>query len=351
LANQRLKIGHPQPGSNLLFAERGLYTLGGRDVNLIHGTSSSDNDGLVITNYADYDPDDAPLISIDLNNTVPNWGTTGGAQVSYRTGSWWNSSNVPLIDFFPPTIEQSSGLGELFLWKNATKAVRQLNIRFEWQPTAAFCSNSTSLPKFIIVNTSRSLVSTNNAVDRPMLYLGHAIEGDTQFQIPDVLTLCPAQGTTRCFSASDPSPAHTAYNFPDPVSFMNQPQPMYWRATAGSDSAGNPIIPASEVVVVEMRVNVMATTDEPNGFIGYRVYRRNGQFFGRGCAWIWGDADEQPNQAYIMSIQQMGGGYYNIGQPHNANIKTTMGRRLTLGTNLSPSLGRYWVGPPTGFVQ
>lgn len=319
------------------------------------GGGGGDNDGLIVTDYANYDPDDAQIISLDINNTLPNWGTDGGAAVTFSTADWWNGSGVEIVDLFPPTIEESSGIGSIDLWKSATKTVRQLNIRFEWQPTSMFCDDATNLPKLIIVNTYSQLQAVPSvSAERPMFYLAHMIEATASPpDTPDCLVLCPAQGTTRMWSLTNLVPGPTVDDWVDggngPATYVSMRQPLYWRATSGTDGAGNPIIAASEVVCIEMRVNVMSTTDEPDGIIAMRIYRRDGSVIERGCAWTW-ETGHTVDTNYISDIQQMGGGYYNVGNASDANKRTRMGRRLTIGTNLQPTVGRAWIGPPQGFV-
>ncbi len=51
MANQKLKIGYPAPGSNLLFLESGLYTLTGRDTLLTYNPGSGGGNTFTPTHY------------------------------------------------------------------------------------------------------------------------------------------------------------------------------------------------------------------------------------------------------------------------------------------------------------
>lgn len=313
-------------------------------------------DGLVVSDYADYDPDDASIISLEINNTLPNWGTTGGASITWSTGTWWNGVSVPKARFFPPTSESASGLGNIPLWKGAAKNVKQINIRLEYAVSAAYCADSVGHPKFMIVNVSDVLDSVTGSLSahRPMLFLENMNSPPGTFtEQANSLFLVLSQGTTRMFSTTNlvPGPSSTDWVSDSPGPTTNPIlQPFYHRATSGTDSNGAPFIPASEVVCVEMRINVNSTTDEPNGVIAYRLYRRNGEVYERACAWDW-EEGHTPGSGHIAQIDCVGGGYYNNGNDSSSGLYTEMGRYLTLGFNMSPTVGRAWIGPPDGFTD
>ena len=356
MANQRLKIGHPIPGSNLLFAEAGQYSITGRDVGLSY-TPSGNNDGLVLTNFADYDPDDAPIISVAVNNTLSIAQSTG-ASVQFANESWWNGT-TGVATIYPPTINDGyAGFNNINFWKNATKQVRQVNIRWETRFSDLFCADSTAMPKWIIVRTARSFNIAASLQDRPMLYINHMNEAEgtpTAARLSNVLTFCPAQGTVRMYSTQNfvPGVHHSDIDDVTVAGNAHFPQPFVIRATSGTDSQGNPIIDADEIVNVEMRVQVMSTADEPDGFIGMRITRRNGQILERGTAWNYWPVPGSVtvNTNYIADVDVMGGGYFNNPNDGNTGRHIKVGRMLTFGTNLSPSVGRHWIGPPLGFVN
>lgn len=310
------------------------------------------NDGLIVSNFASFDPDAASRISLELNSTLPTY-ATNGAIVSYATESWWNGT-TGVCTMRPPTGGDSySGIGQINLWKNATKVIRQLNMRWETRYSDLHLLNGAQLPKLMILICKRGL-STSDLVpyDRPMLFLAHMQEADNlSLHINDALVLTTAQGTVRCFSESNIVPA-PLFGAPGTSGYCNMRQSFYVRATGGADGAGNPIIDNDEYLCIELRVNVMATSDEPNGVIAYRVTRRNGQVFERAQAWThWPDPGVvNVDTNYISVLDVFGGGYYNNGQPSNVNLWTKVGRRLTFDFNLSPATGRAWIGPPTGFV-
>lgn len=351
------------PGTSYDFRQRAVDVFGNvgsysTTASATTSTSADGNDGLIVSNYSSFDPDAAQIISLDINSSIPNWGTTGGGNVTFANETWWNGSSVPVATIFPPTVaDRGSGLGGIDLWKNATKQIRQFNIRWETYVSDAFCGNNIGLPKLIIIRTYTQLQSVPTVgAERPMLFLAHMQEaGNANVDIADTLCLVPAQGTTRMFSSTNLVPGPTSADWVSggngPTTYGSCRQPFYYRATAGSDLGGNPILAASEIICIEMRVNVMSTADEPYGVIAYRVYRRSGGTpFERGCSWTW-ETGHNVGTNYIADIDTFGGGYYNNANSGAANLFTKMGRRITFGFNLQPSVGRAWIGPPQGFVQ
>lgn len=311
-----------------------------------------DNDGLIVTDYANYDPDDAIIQSFDVNSTLPNWGNTGGAVLSFANETWWNGASVPVCTMRPPTAEQnSSGLGHFEVWKNATKAVRQINLRWETLFSDLYCDDATQLSKLVIMRTYTQFQAVPTVpAQRPMLFTQHpAIDNSPVPTVDDALIFCPANNTLRLFSSSNITPAPTTDDGDgDPGFFPSMRQPAYLRATAGTDPAGNPIYAASEHICIEMRVNLMATADEPFGVIAMRVYFRNGTFIERASAWTW-DSSWTVDTNYFEAIEQFGGGYYNNANSGAANLWSKVGRRFTIACNYQPTVGRAWIGKPTGF--
>lgn len=331
-----------------------LYTSSGGG-----GEDPDGNDGLIVTDFADYDPDDADIISLDINDTLST-GISTGASVDFANETWWNGT-TGVATIRPPTIGDGyAGINGIDIWKNATKAVRQVNIRQEFRASDLYCDDTTEMPKFLILVTYQAL-STGADVDRPMLYLNHMNDGgtDPSFHIADSLVISPAQGTVRYFSATDITPAPASYEDRSDSTYTTYPamrQPFYIRATSGTDGAGNPIVDGDEYLCIETRVNCMATADEPEGTIAVRVTRQNGSSYTRCCAFTWWDTENLPEEQpqvdtnYIGFIDIMGLGYTNNANDGNANRFTKLGRRITIGTNLSPTVGRYFMGTPTNFV-
>lgn len=319
----------------------------------------ADNDGLIVTNYANYDPDDATVQSIVINDTVDKSGHgTNGSIVSIANEVWWNGASVPVATMYPPSSvgDWYSGLGNIEVWKGATKTVRQINVRWESRYSDLHTLDSAQLPKLLILDTYRELrVGEDVLKDRPIIFLAHANEADSPAnRVANTLVYAPSMDTVRMFSSTNITPA---VEFDDGgwTGYQNQLQPMYVRATAGTDSAGNPIVDADEYLCHELRVNVMGTADEPSGVIAIRVTRRNGSFIERACAFTFtpNDQGERPliNTNFIHRVDTMGGGYYNNAQAHNDALWTKMGRVITVATNYQPTVGRAWLGPPTGFVE
>lgn len=322
-------------------------------------SAASNNDGLIVTDFAQYDPDAATFMSLDVNSTLPNMNGFNGGIVTFENQSWWNGSSVGVCRMRPPTVDNSrSGLGGLLtgwpLWKNGTKSVRQLNFRIEAMFSDAFCLESTQYPKYFIFllydQLSPSAPDTNR---RPMFFIAHGNQ-DSDLGVANSIVFSPATGTLRLYSSSNIVPAadaadRIASGDTDPGTFATMRQPFYIRSTSGSDSLGNPIIPTSEIICMEIRLQMMSTTDEPGGVVGFRVYRRNGQVFERCCALQW-DTSYPVNTYYIGGIDSFGGGFYNNGQASSSNLWTMVGRRIGIAFNYLPTLGRAWIGPPTGFV-
>jgi hypothetical protein len=322
------------------------------------GGSGDANDGLIVTSYASYDPDAAQIMSLDVNNTLPNMDGFNGGIVTFETASWWNGT-TGVCRMRPPTVGDSrSGLGGLLtgwpLWKGATKAVRQLKFRTEVMFSDAFCQAGVGYPKYYIFQIYPELsTSPSDQTKRPMIF----IENGSSWASPAVansLVFAPAMGTLMMHSSTNIIPAadsadRVASGNHDPGTFGTVRQPFYVRATAGTDSGGNPIIPTSEIVCMEIRLQMMSTAGEPGGVCGWRVYRRNGQVFERCCALNWDDT-YAPDTYYIAGIDSFGGGYYNNANASSPNLWTMVGRRITIGFNYQPTVGRAWLGPPTGFV-
>jgi hypothetical protein len=311
------------------------------------------NDGLIVSNFANYDPDAAQIISVDINSTLSTAASTG-ASVSFATESWWSGS-TGVATIRPPTVNDGyAGFNSVNFWKNATKAVHQVNIRWEWRASDLFCANSTQMPKWIIVRTARSFDIGASLQDRAMFYINHMNESsNTALHIADCLVFCPAQGTVRLYATQNfvPGVLHSELDDVTRAGHVEFRQPMYIRATSGTDAAGNPIVDADEILSVEMRVNVMSTSDEPNGCIAMRIHRRSGLAIERACAWTyWPNSDVTVNTNYIADIDVMGGGYFNNPNSGDSNIWNKIGRRMTFATNLQPTVGRAWIGPPQGFL-
>ena len=335
-------------GSNLL-----RLPGGGLSASPSGGGGGDGNDGVIFSDFSDYDFEvETGLVSFDVNSTLPNHGTLGGAIVTFDTATWWNGEEVGIVDMWPPTTgDRSSGIGPFDSWKNGTVSTKQINIRVEWQTTAEFCADTTELPKFFMVQTYPLLSTDTQTAERPMMFLAHMTGSDGgTLDIPNTLCLVPAQGTTRMFSSTNNVPAYTSadWNGVDPGTYQNCRQSMYWRATSGTDGAGNPIIPVGEIVVIEVRVNVNSTADEPAGLIGCRIYRRGQPTIERCCAWTW-EVGHTVDQNFIAGISELGGGYYNLANVFGVNKRTRIGRRISYLLNYQPTVGRAWIGAPENF--
>ena len=315
------------------------------------GGGGDANDGLILTNYASYDPDAAEFISLDVHSSIPNWGTNGGSNIVIQNEPWWNGV-APVATIYPPTTgDRACGFGAFPFWKGASKSVKQINFRIEYLVSDLFCGNSINHPKFFIFRCANSLDVMSPLGYRPMLFLENMLEG---YNIDNTIALAPAIGTVRMYTSTNVVPAVTfaereASGNNNPGTFATVPCPFYHRATAGADGAGNPILVASEIVCLEIRINVNATADEPNGVVGYRVYRRNGQIFERCCAITW-DENYPVGSLFIADIDTFGGGYFNGANAANAGLYTKIGRRISVATNYQPTVGRAWKGPPELFV-
>jgi hypothetical protein len=317
----------------------------------------TDNDGLVVTNFALLDTDAAQIISLDINNTLIEKTSTGAA-VTYANETWWSGASVPVATIRPPTTPDGyAGFGDINLWKNAQKVIRQLNWRLEFKVSDLFCANSTGLPKWFLMRTARTQSTGDSFNDRPMLYINHMNEhGSGTIDIADCLVFCPAQGTVRFYASTNVTPAATWADLNESTIAAGpiMRQPFYLRATPGVDGSGNTIVDADEYICVEMRVNVMSTAAEPNGVIGMRIYRRaslGGLVMERACAWTYWPVSGGPqvNTNFIADVDVIGGGYFNLANDGSASRTIKIGRRMTFATNYQPTVGRAWIGPPTGF--
>lgn len=317
------------------------------------GGGGGDNDGLIVTDYANFDPDDADFQSLDINSTLPNWGTTAGSNITFGSETGWNGSSMAVATMFPPTSESASGLGGLPFWKNGTKAIRQLNFRIELRVSDLFCAESTGYPKYFIFRCADTLSGSASLDHRPMIFIAHGNQ-DASLGAPDSICFAPAIGTLRMFSSTNITPAPTfadriASGNDNPGTFCTIGQPVYVAASAGTDSGGRPIIDADEFLCMEIRLQMMSTVDEPDGFVGFRLTRQNGAVYERGCSITW-DEEYPVDTLYIADIDCMGGGYYNLGNSGSASLHTKAYRRLSMAFNYQPTVGRAWKGPPTGFV-
>lgn len=318
------------------------------------GGGGGDNDGLVVSDYANYDPDDAQIISLNINSTIPNWGTNGGANITFANETWWSGASVPVATMSPPTVDdQASGFGAIEFWKGATKAVRQLNFRIEFRVSDLFCSESSNYPKFFIFRCANALNLGASQNFRPMIFIAHGNQ-DAALGAANSICFSPAIGTLRMYSSTNIVPAvnaddRIASGDTDPGTFAIMGQPLYVAASSGTDSGGRPIIDADEYLCMEIRLQMMSTTDEPDGFVGFRLHRQNGTYVERGCSLTW-DATYPVDTLYVVDIDNCGGGYYNLANSGSASLWTKAGRRLTMGFNYQPTTGRAWIGPPTGFV-
>lgn len=317
------------------------------------GGGGEDNDGLVVSDYANFDPDDSDFQSLVVNSTIPNWGTTAGANITFANETWWNGASVPVATLFPPTAESASGFGSVPFWKSGTKAVRQLNYRIEFKVSDLFCAESTGYPKFFIFRCATTLNPAAELNHRPMVFIAHGNQ-DASLGAANSITFAPAIGTLRMFSSTNIVPAanaddRIASGDTDPGTFCTMAQPLYVAASAGTDTAGNPIIDADEYLCMEIRLQMMSTTDEPDGFVGYRIYRRNGAVYERGCSLTWDDT-YPVDTLYIADIDTCGGGYYNLANSGSASLYTKVGRVQSMAFNYQPTTGRAWKGPPTGYV-
>lgn len=317
--------------------------------------SSGSNDGLIVSDYANFDPDNSDFQSLVINSTLPNWGTTAGSAITFANETWWNGASVPVATMFPPTSESASGLGALPFWKNGTKAVRQLNFRIEFRVSDLFCAEATGYPKFFIFRCATTLNPAAALDYRPMIFIAHGNQ-DASLGAANAINFSPAIGTLRMFSSTNMVPAPDSIaringaggDDTDPGTHCIMAQPLYVAPSAGTDSGGNPIIDADEYLCMEIRLQMMSTTDEPNGFVGFRLHRRNGTYIERGCALTWDDT-YPVGTLYIADIDCAGGGYYNLGNSGSASLWTKAGRSLGMGFNYQPTVGRAWKGVPTGF--
>jgi hypothetical protein len=290
--------------------------------------------------YAALNLAEHPVYSIDMTlQDYPQWTVQGSGEVKeHEVGIWWDGGDA--LRTHPPTSEQvGSGIGALTnLWQDGSLEIRELNFRFEFQAGPEYCSRTNgNLPKFVIAHSTTTLDPSANAVARPMLYWREVDSADNpKFNRPNTLAICPAQGTLQSWSETEYSEDGTFW----PMQF----QPVYWADTADT-FGGAPVLDATEIVTIEMRMISIATREYPRGLIAVRVYRRNGDVFERGMPWDR-DRNHAVGISYIQEIQMFGGGYYNNANTFHENNYTRIGGHITLARACGG-----WLGPRAGFVQ
>lgn len=280
------------------------------------------------------------VYSMPIDANLPHWGTSGGSEVEFVSGDWYDGSNS--VKLYPPTIQEDSGLGSMSLGLSSGNQIRAYNFTIEVKFGSAFCATAlNATPKWAIVHCAGSTTPPGSPAARPMLYMSEFVESDTSaIHLPETYALSAGQATVDVWG---PDTYNDTFAYPTVWVYPGQRQPFYFGQTAGVDGAGNPIVAHDEIFTVEMRTVCVSTHPGlPSGYIGWRVYRRNGQVFERGTSYT---IDGDPIDAhYIYELQQFGGGYYNIGRPHNANHYIHLGGRLRMATNF---VG--WIGPRAGF--
>jgi hypothetical protein len=294
----------------------------------------------------DHDVYAMPIVEAGLPNT---WNATdNGGPNEFSTASWWNGTQNS-VRMYPPTVsDRASGMGAFILGLSSSNPITSLSLCWEQRWGSAFATTATSAtPKWVIMHTTNNLANPIAGLSngrRPMMYMTQATEFDnSSYHIPNAYVLSAGWGTTDLFGP-------TNYFLPDAANVGVYPQnrescPVYIRNSTGTDGIGNPIILATEIISLEFRVVTSnAYTGLPRGYIGWRMYRRNGAVYERGTTYDW--EGHTTNSEWIYEIQCFGGGYYNVGRTHNDNHYTEAGGFIRMASNYDG-----WVGPRTGFVS
>ncbi|MEZ4443904.1 MAG: hypothetical protein R3B72_32825 [Polyangiaceae bacterium] len=304
------------------------------------GSPWTENDGEVGP-YAGLDLATYPIYSIDM--TLEDYAIhyngvgTGTGTSTHHASGWWDGGAFSRMT--PPTTDGlERGLAVHDLFQNATLAIQDFNLRFEWRGGPALASFDSSGAKFLIVHTRRTLTN-GDAQDRPMMFLGHmSTADDPAFNRADTAIFAPAQGTTQGWAAD-------IYADSSPPQFYRPTSPGLYAGERGRHGTfqGAPVYAIDEIVTMELRVVTVATPTHPNGLIAYRVYRRNGEVFERGIPWNWDSAVPLGN--FITEVQQFGCGQWNTAPTAGADVYMDVGGYVTVARDLDG-----WLGPRASFV-
>jgi hypothetical protein len=293
-----------------------------------------------VGSFANLDLSTYPVYSIDMAlndyqvfSSVPS--PDSGTSTHNATG--WPLGGGAFSRMTPPIVDDlGRGIMLPDLWRNATLAIQELNLRWEWRGSDNLASFTDSTgPKFLIAHSSAALSTTTPGdIARPMLYLTQSLGNadPAMYGRADTLGLAPAMGTFAGYG--DEVYADTMPPLSNWIASYLQ-----WYFTSDGDTGtfgGRPLIECNEVVTFEVRLISKSTTAYPRGLIAYRLYRENGETYEQGIPW---DLDTNvPLGQYFQEFQQFGCGYWN--QAPGGSHYMDVGGYITVARDFGGWLGR-----------
>lgn len=294
--------------------------------------------------YAGFHLGDHPIYSIDMAEHDYaihfNGDGVGTGTSTHHDDGWWDGGAFSRMT--PPTVDGlERGIAVNDVWRGATIAIQEVNLRFEWRGSSRLGSLWDGA-KFLISHW-RETLEPGDAQTRPMLFAAQMrASDDPDLNRDATLSFAPAQGTTQAWGDDGYFDAYPPLAF-----WPGNVQAFY---VADDDDLGDgtfaerPLFGGSEVITFELRLISVATDEHPRGLIGMRVYRRNGEVFERSAPWDIDDAEALGD--YFSEIQQFGCGQYNTAPTPDPDLYFDVGGYITLARDFGG-----WMGPRHGFVE
>lgn len=340
------RIGYGPPGTFSVTAASGAYSWSGKDAGLTYSAAGGGGNLGQIGSYANLDLLAHPIYTIDLGlNDYDIFIRSGaGAITATHNTSGWPLGNGAYVRLTAPTADQQEGGMNIYnIWQDNTLAMQDFNLRWEWRANNSFCSMAGTGPKFSIIHTRRELAPIppdSGAEERPIMFLTPMNTADNStYNRANTLVVAPSQETV---SGWGPLPYDDASIYDDPPGtlsyYANGPQ-SYYHTNDGDTGTfqSKPLVPVSEVITFEMRIQTTTSVAYPRGLIAFRMYRENGFVAERGIPWNWDPA--VPFGAHVYEVQQIGMGEFNVAPGPNAQW-ADIGTYVTLARNLGGWLGR-----------
>lgn len=294
--------------------------------------------------YASMHLGDHPIYSIDMAHEDYaihyNGVTIGTGTSTHHPDGWWDGGAFSRMT--PPTVDGlERGIAIHDVWRGATLAIQEINLRFEWRGSGSLGS-LWSGGKFLISHF-RETLAEGDAETRPMLFAAvMSAADDPAFNRPFTFSFAPAQGTVQAWG---PDGYFDTY---PPLSYWPSGAQSFYMADAddlGTGTfAGRPLFASDEYLTFEVRIQSIASAELPHGLIALRVYRRNGEVYERGAPFDI-DAGEDLGD-YFAELQQFGCGQYNVAPAPSPDLYMDVGGYITLAREYGG-----WMGPRAGFVE
>lgn len=297
-----------------------------------------------VGSYADMHLGDHPVYSIDMAEedyaVHYNGGGVGTGTSTHHPDGWWDGGAFSRMT--PPTVDGlERGIGVHDVWRGATIPIQEINLRFEWRgsPRLGSLWNGS---KFLISHW-RETLAPGDAETRPMLFGGQvSFAAEPGFERADTIVFAPAQGTVQAWGEVEYADAYP------PLTYWATGRQSFYVADDTDVASGTfldrPLFGASEIITFEVRLVSVARPGYPRGFIGMRVYRRNGDVFTRSASWDIDAAEDLGD--YFSEFQQFGCGQHNTAPAPDPDLYFDVGGYITLARDLGG-----WMGPRAGFVE